>query len=192
MRRIWRAVLALLLVVGPALWMPALGEAATDIALSETTVQGPAAGINNNDPDELCRSGNPRKQKKCKYNGWDNDNRASGNDSRILATSPDGLVVELWRSNEWPERNKPLTLAVKGDASPIAQVAWRATGPTSDDPDGGDMAHLGEQTYDCSGAVPCAYAWTVTPRYDGHYTVYARVRDTFGGEAELTWTFTSD
>lgn len=192
MRGIWRAVLALLLVVGPALWMPASSEAAPDRAVSGTSAQGPAAGINNDDPDELCRSGNPRKKKKCSYNGWDYDGRANGNDYRTLGSSASGLMVELWRSNEWPETNKPLVLAVKGDAAPIAQVSWRAIGPTSDDPAGGDMAHLGELAYDCAGVVPCAYAWTVTPRYDGYYTVYARVRDTAGNEAEVVWKFTAD
>ena len=192
MRGIWRAVLALLLVVGPALWMPTTGVAAGSFGLGEAAVHGPASAINNDDPDELCRSGNPRKQKKCKYNGWDNDNRASGNDFRTLGSSASGLIVELWRSNDWPETNKPLTLAVKGDAAPIAQVSWRATGPTSDDPAGGDMAHVGELAYDCAGAVPCAYSWTVTPRYDGYYAVYARVRDTAGNEAEIVWKFTSD
>ena len=75
-------------------------------------------------------------------------------------------------------------------AQHVGQVGGGVAG--GDDPAGGDMAHLGELAYDCAGAVPCAYSWTVTPRYDGYYAVYARVRDTSGNEAEVVWKFTAD
>ncbi|MCC7368469.1 MAG: hypothetical protein IT306_08605 [Chloroflexi bacterium] len=187
---------ALLLLGAPVLLAPTgIVMAAGDLALQGASVLSPAAGINNDDPDELCRSGNPRKQKKCRYNGWDNDNAwttGGGPDARSIGSARSGLTVELWRSNEWPKANSNLTLAVKGDQAPISQVSWRAVGPTADDPAGDDMAHRGEQTYDCAGAVPCAFAWNVVPRYSGYYAVYAKVRDTSGNEAELVWKFTAD
>ena len=54
-------------------------------------MRGPANG-NRDDPDDLCGSGNPRKQKKCHYNGWDikrntNDN---GNDNNVNQAVTDG------------------------------------------------------------------------------------------------------
>lgn len=196
MQRLWRALAALLLLGAPVLVAPTgIASAASDLALEGATFLSPAAGINNDDPDELCRSGNPRKQKKCRYNGWDNDNAwktGSGPDARSIGSAPSGLTVELWRSNESPKSNANLTLAVKGDQAPISQVSWRAVGPTADDPAGDDMAHRGEQTYDCAGAVPCAFSWNVVPRYSGYYAVYAKVRDTSGNEAELVWKFTAE
>ncbi len=199
MRGIWRVVIALLLVGAPAFWQPTFSVgAASDLVSVGTTAHGPAQ-INNNDPEELCNSGNPRKQKKCRYNGWDNGNWPDDNDnddaevltSTSVASTANGLTVELWRSNDSPDPNTPLTLSVKGDGASIARVSWWSTGPTADNPTGDDMAHFGEQGYDCSGVQPCASTWTVTPRHNGYYCVYARVRDITGQEIETVWRFTA-
>jgi hypothetical protein len=199
MRGIWRVVIALLLVGAPALWLPTFAvDAAGNAPSSGTTAQ-----INNDDPEELCTSGNPRKQKKCRYNGWDNgnwpDDNENGNDNddgvvlttNTVATTPSGLTVELWRSSETPDPNAPLVLVVHGDGASIARVSWWSTGPTADNPTGDDMAHFGEQGYDCGGVQPCEATWTVTPRHNGYYSVYARVRDVTGQEVEAVWRFTA-
>lgn len=203
MRGIWRLIVALLLVGAPAFWMPTFDVDAASELVSVGSVALGSAGINNDDPEELCKSSNPRKQKKCKYNGWDNGNwRNVNNDndddtvataptSTSVASTPNGLSVELWRSNEAPAPNTPLMLAVKGDGATIARVSWYSTGPTADNPTGDDMAHFGVLGYDCAGARPCSWNWTVTPRHNGYYSVYAKVRDTTGQEIETVWRFTA-
>ena len=203
MRGIWRVVVALLLVGAPAFWMPTVDvDAASTRASAGLTAQGPA-GINNDDPEELCKSGNPRKQKKCKYNGWDNGNWRNvnnDNDGDMVAAAPalfsgasteNGLTVQLWRSTDAPTPNFPLTLEVTGDGGAISAVSWRSTGPTADNPTGDDIGNYGELSHDCAGARPCVWTWTVTPRHNGYYSVYAKVRDTSGQEIETVWRFTA-
>jgi hypothetical protein len=192
---IWRAIIAALLVGGPAFLLPvAVTSAASSVRDAVSEVRGPA---NADDPEDLCGSANPRKQKKCKYNGWDNDNW-NGNDNDDaqvaapdLASSVDGLRVTLWRSTETPVRNAPLMLAVRGEGAPIARVSWTATGPTAENIYGDDLAHLGELWYDCAGVQPCAWSWTVMPRHTGYYSVHARVQDTAGRQTEVVWQFTA-
>jgi hypothetical protein len=202
MRVVWRAVVALLVIVAPALWFSTIEvegvNAADDLARSAGLAQ-----INNDDPEELCKSPNPRKQKKCRYNGWGNGNwrdldNENENDAPVamvpvttVASTPSGLTVELSGSHDWPDPNTPLTISVKGDGAPIARVSWWSTGPTADNPTGDDMAHFGEQGFDCSGMRPCVSTWTVTPRHNGYYSVYARVRDISGQEIQTVWRFTA-
>lgn len=204
MSGIWRVVIAVLLIGVPALLTPVLGvDAANDLAAHETSVRD----SEREKAKEMCKSSNPRKQKKCHYNGWDNGNWRSLSDgdndnedevvastatpSMSTASTAGGLTVELVRSSEAPATNAPLNLTVKGSGGSVAVVSWRSTGPTADDPIGGDMAHLGELTFDCAGASPCSNSWTVTPRYPGYYAVYAKVRDATGAEAEVVWKFTA-
>jgi hypothetical protein len=205
MSGIWRVVVVLLLIGVPALLAPALGvDAANDLAAHETT----ARDSEREKAKETCKSSNPRKQKKCHYNGWDNgnwrdlpDGEDNDNEDEVLASTANptmstastagGLTVELWRSSEAPAPHAPLNLTVTGSGGSVTMVSWRSTGPTADDPVGGDMAHLGELTFDCAGVVPCSNTWTVTPRYPGYYAVYAKVRDVTGTEAEVVWKFTA-
>lgn len=198
MHGILRIMIALLVVGVPVIWLPTVAAGAMvqgDRVVS--TALGPVA--DNDDPEDLCGSSNPRKQKKCRYNGWDNgdwnengnDNDNNNNNNAAQATGPGGVSVELWRSTETPSPNSPIMLAVKGDGAPIERVSWWSTGPTADNPTGDDMAHFGEQGYDCVGARPCAWSWTVVPRHNGYYAVYAKVRDTAGNEVVTSWLFTA-
>ena len=206
MRRGWRALVAALLVVGPMVWLPV---SATDAASITTggSEGGQVVLAKKDDPEDLCGSSNPRKQKKCKYNGWDNDNwNQNSNDNSSnnangwngLGTDPalsgatathDGLAVELWKSTDAPALNAPLIVAVKGDGAQIARVWWWAEGPVFEHRHADDMAHLGEQAYDCAGAQPCAWSWSVFPRDAGTYVLHARVRDTAGREIQTDWRF---
>src|SRR6185503_6319168 len=112
-------------------------DAAPQFVAPSTDVRGPAAdNINNNDPDEVCRSSNPRKRKKCHYNGWEastNDNTAPAvvmSNPVTVAAAPgntvtvDGLTVELSRTAEPPTMNAPFVVSVKGSGAAIAQVSW--------------------------------------------------------------------
>jgi hypothetical protein len=99
--------------------------------------------------------------------------------------------VSLWRSTETPVHDAPLMLAVRGEGAPIARVSWFATGPTAEKIFADDLAHLGELWYDCAGAQPCAWSWTVVPRHTGYYSVHARVHDTAGRVTEVAWQFTA-
>ena len=208
MRRIWRALVAVLLVTGPMFWLP---TATTDAAsVSDGGASGAEAVYGKkDDPEDLCGSSNPRKQKKCRYNGWDNDNwwendnnhndndhhhdgwNGVGTDPSMAGISVinEGLVVELWKSSDTPALNTPLIVAVKGDGAQIARVWWWAEGPVYEHRHQDDMAHIGEQAYDCAGAQPCAWSWSVFPRDAGTYVLHARIRDVNGRELQTDWRF---
>lgn len=157
--------------------------------------------INDNDPDELCGSGNPRKQKKCRYNGWDNLNQNDNDDQEMYQASNvdpsatgarvtvDGLSVELWKSSESPVINTPLVIVIKGEGAAIERIWWWAEGPVYTGPYADDLAFIGTQTYACAGMEPCTWTWPVTPKYHGPYTLHARVRDTSGREVQTDWQF---
>ena len=201
MNWLWRALLAVVLVGGPALWLPAAStDAASQPDVAAIGVQGPAAG-KKDDPDDLCGSGNPRKQKKCHYNGWDLNQNGNDNDSAdSVATDPsatgatvtqDGLSVSLWRSAESPVVNVPMVVAITGDGAAIERVWWWAEGPVYTGPFVDDLAFVGQMNHDCAGVQPCAFSWQVLTRYLGSYMLHARVRDTTGREVQTDWRFTS-
>lgn len=202
-RRVVRALVAALLLVGPAIWLPVATDAST-IAGDVEDAQAAFFG-KKDDPEDLCGSSNPRKQKKCHFNGWDNGNwNKNSNDNRSadswngVGTDPtlaggsvtrDGLTVELWKSADNPSLNAPLMVAVKGDGAQIARVWWWAEGPVYEHRHLDDMAHLGEQSYECGGQQPCAWSWNVFPRDVGTYVLHAKVRDVSGREVQTDWRF---
>ena len=197
---IWRTVLAALLVGGPAWWFSVgITDAAPDLAGAVTPVRGPAAdNINNKDRDELCGSGNPRKQKKCHFNGWDLNTNGNDNDNGVVASSTnapgdvvtvDGLTVELSRSTDPPAINAPFAVSVKGSGAPIERVWWWAEGPVYQGPFVDDLAFTGTASFDCGGSDPCAWSWPVVTRYLGPYMLHARVRDRTGREVQTDWKF---
>ena len=198
---VWRSVLAALLVGGPAFWFPATEtDAAPQFAAVATDVRGPLAdNINNDDPDEVCGSSNPRKRKKCHYNGWDllldngNDNAAVVAASNTTApgetVTVDGLTIELTRTAEPPVLNTPFVVSIKGSGAAIDKVSWWVEGPVPSGPFADDLAFTGMQTFECAGQQPCAWSWPVVARYVGPYMLHARVRDTSGREVQTNWKF---
>ena len=195
MNMIWRTVLALLLVGGPSFWFSASEtDAAPRLAAATTDVRGPAAdNINNDDPDELCRSGNPRKRKKCHYNGWDQNANDNDRFPVVLASNTtatlDGLSVDLTRTADPPTLNGPFVISVTGNGAAIEKVFWWVEGPVQSGPFVDDLAMAGTMNYDCAGAQPCTWSWPVVARYLGSYTLHARVRDTSGREVQTDWKF---
>ena len=206
MNVIWRAALVAALLGWTAYSFSAsTTDAAPQFAAVPTDVRGPASdNINNKDPDELCRSSNPRKRKKCHYNGWEastNDNVApavvmSNTTTTVTAAAApgntvtvDGLTVELNRTAEPPTMNAPFVVSVKGDGAAIAQVSWWVEGPVQSGPFVDDLALTGTATYDCAGQQPCAWSWPVVARYLGPYLLHAKVRDTNGREVQTDWRF---
>jgi hypothetical protein len=201
MRWILRAVAALLVVGGPMIWVPtATTDAALHLAEQGVSVYGPAEGKKKDDPEDLCDSENPRKRKKCHYNGWDTswNGNNNDNDDQYVAVDPamagtpvtlDGLRVELIRSSESPVVNTPMALVVKGDGAAIERVWWWAEGPVYTGPFVDDLAFVGTMTFECQGAQPCAGTWQVVSRYLGPYMLHARIRDTTGREVQTDWKF---
>ena len=200
MSLIWRMLVAAIVVGGPAIWFPAPAtDALAQVERTVTDVRGPAAdNINNDDRDELCGSGNPRKQKKCHFNGWDVDTNSNDNGVTVLAsdtTAPsdtvtvDGLTVELTRTAEPPTINAPFVVSVKGEGAAIEKVWWWVEGPVQSGPFVDDLAFTGTMTYDCAGSQPCSWSWPVVARYLGPYMLHARVRDTSGREVQTDWKF---
>ena len=200
MRILVRMMLAALLLGVPAFWLPvAETDAAPQLSAVPSDLRGPLAdNINNDDRDELCNSGNPRKRKKCHYNGWDVNLNGNDNDVVVMSSSTtipgiamtvDGLTVELIRTAEQPTINAPFVVSVKGSGAAIAQVSWWVEGPVPSGPFADDLAFTGTATYDCSGAQPCAWSWPVVARYLGPYMLHAKVRDTNGREVQADWQF---
>lgn len=201
MSTIWRMALAALLVGGPAFWFSATETDAAPnfVAPVPTDVHGPLAdNINNDDPDEVCGSSNPRKRKKCHYNGWDLNTNGNDNAAVVLAsdtTAPgvtvtvDGLTIELTRTADPPVLNAPFVVSVKGSGASIEKVSWWVEGPVPSGPLVDDLAFTGMQIYDCGGQQPCAWSWPVVARYLGPYMLHARVRDTNGREVQTDWKF---
>lgn len=205
MNTIGRALVAAMLLGGLALLFAVpVTDAAPQAADVASAARGPLAdNINNDDPDELCGSSNPRKRKKCHYNGWDlRRSRDNGNDNghtmNLAAVDPsatgarvtvDGLSVELWKSSDTPVVNTPLIIVVKGEGAAIERVWWWAEGPVYTGPFADDLAFVGTQSYECGGAQPCAWTWPVTAKYLGPYMLHARVRDTSGREVQTDWKF---
>ena len=196
----WRLVVALILVGAPALWFSThVTDAAPELAGPITGVRAPLSdNVNDNDPDELCGSSNPRKQKKCHFNGWDNLNGNDNGNGTILAsdsTAPgdvvtvDGLSVELSRTAEPPVLNTPFVVSVKGSGAPIERVSWWVEGPVHQGPYVDDLAFTGMANYECNGSQSCAWSWPVVARYLGPYMLHARVRDTAGREVQTDWKF---
>lgn len=202
MNWLWRALVAVVLVGGPALWLPAAStNAASQPDAAAISVQGPAAA-KKDDPDDLCHNtNNPRKQKKCHYNGWDLNQNGNDNDAGVsVATDPsatgatvtqDGLSVALYRSAESPVINVPVVVAITGSGAAIERVWWWAEGPVFTGPFVDDLAFVGQMNHDCAGVQPCAFSWQVQTRYLGSYMLHARVRDTVGREVQTDWKFTS-
>jgi hypothetical protein len=202
MNRIWRALVACVLMVGPVVWLPATStDAAFQQDATATTVRGPAAD-KKDDPDDLCgNKANPRKQKKCHYNGWDLNQNGNDNDNgdQVLTdptatgakVTQDGLSVDLWRSTESPVITVPLVIAITAEGAAIERVWWWAEGPVFTGPFVDDLAFVGQQTHECSGAQPCAWSWPVVTRYLGSYMLHARIRDTTGREVQTDWRFQS-
>jgi hypothetical protein len=192
-----RLLVAVLLVGGPVLWLPvAVTDAAFQSGESGTAVRGPA-DVKKDDPDDLCGSGNPRKQKKCHYNGWDLNTNDNG-DGFVLASdtttigatvTQDGLTIELWRSTDSPVITVPMSISVKGDGAAIERVWWWAEGPVYQGPFVDDLAFVGEMSHDCGGSQPCAGNWLVVTRYLGPYVLHAKIRDTAGREVQTDWKF---
>jgi hypothetical protein len=197
----WRLMVALTLVGFPALWFSAtVTDASPELAGAISDARGPLSeNINNKDRDELCGSGNPRKQKKCHFNGWDVN--ANGNDNAnqtVLASNTiapgdvvtvDGLTVELSRTAEPPVLNAPFVVSVKGSGAAIERVSWWVEGPVHQGPFVDDLAFTGMANYDCNGSQSCAWSWPVVARYLGPYMLHARVRDTSGREVQTDWKF---
>jgi hypothetical protein len=199
MRWLWRAVIAVALVGGPLVWLPAVTtDAASPSDAATISVLGPAAG-KKDDPDDLCGSANPRKQKKCHYNGWDLNENGNDNDDQVLTdvtatgakVTQDGLSVDLWRSTENPVITAPMVIAITADGAAIERVWWWAEGPVFTGPFVDDLAFVGEQSHDCGGTQPCAWSWPVVTRYLGNYLLHAKIRDTAGREVQTDWKFTS-
>jgi len=181
MRWIWRTFAAALLLGAPALWFPGATTATASFEGAGSVVRGPVADENDNDDRSICYSSNPRKQKKCRYNGWDRGPTGA-------AQANGDLVVTQWRSTDTPVEDAPFVVSVTGMGAPIERVWWWAEGPDDDRPHN-DLGHDGERHYDCGGGQPCTWQWTVWPKLDGLYTLHARVRDTSGREVQTDWTF---
>jgi hypothetical protein len=198
---LWRMIVAVILIAGPLVWLPvATIDAASPADSTDSVVMGPAAG-KKDDPDDLCGSSNPRKQKKCHFNGWDLNQNGNDNDntyqvlSDVTATgarvTQNGLTIDLWRSTESPVITVPMVIAINADGAAIDRVWWWAEGPVFTGPFVDDLAFIGEQSHACGGTQPCAWSWPVVTRYLGNYMLHAKIRDTTGREVQTDWKFTS-
>ena len=137
------------------------------------------APLNDNESqEELCNSGNPRKQKKCHYNQpnglYDNDN---GDDH------PPFLTAEV--SDADPEEDDTITLTLHAWGNEITEVWWWVP-DEFDNADNGndneafvDIAHV----QSCDRADDCWRTSELTPRHEGVFRIHAKARDSRGRES---------
>ncbi len=134
------------------------------------------APANDND-DDPCNSGNPRKQKKCHFN---QSNVANDNDDPN--DLPPSLTAEV--NNADPEEDDTITLTLHAWGNAIDQVWWWV--PDAFDADNGNdneefvnVAHV----QSCDGADDCTRTSDLTPRHEGTFLIHAKARDRFGRES---------
>jgi hypothetical protein len=133
----------------------------------------------NDNEDENCNSGNPRKQKKCHYNqadvNADNDNDNPGDQAPALA---------IGVSNADPKEDQTFTLTLHAWGNEIDQVWWWVPDPFDGDDNGNDNEDFfnQSQTFNCDGNDDCTRSTDLTPRHQGTFTIHAKARDRFGRE----------
>jgi hypothetical protein len=164
MNGLWRALVAGLILAGTAFWLQSTAlPVAGAPSMDGISVYAPAAS-NDNDP---CLSDNPRKQKKCNFNGG------------VPAVSGDpsqngDLRVAVWTSREKPFLNAPTTVTSTGSGTPLDSVWIWVDGPAGT---------LGPVVVPCNGATTCVAELSFVPVVGG-YGIHGRARDTSGREAQ--------
>jgi len=158
-------------------------SASTGSAASRPEMANAPANDNEND-DEDCNTGNPRKDKKCNYNRPNNtdDNDNTVNDG--MGTQPP--VVGISVSNADPREGDTISFAVNASGYQLDQVWWWVSnfpnGSDNDNENGqfmnGDSHYTG-----CDGNNTCTQYGTLRPGDPGTFTLHAKVRDRQGRES---------
>ena len=144
------------------------------LASGQETVNAP---LNDNESqEELCNSGNPRKQKKCNFN------RADGLDDNDNADDPPPFLTAAV-SNADPEEDETIALTLHAWGTEITEVWWWV--PDESDDNGNDneefvnVAHV----QSCDSQDDCWRLSELTPRHEGVFRIHAKARDSRGRES---------
>ena len=157
-------------------WVATASASTGPTAAGQEAVNAPA---NDND-DDGCNSGNPRKQKKCHFN---EANVAVDNDNDTPNDQPPALAISV--SNADPEEDQTFTLTLHAWGNDIDQVWWWVP-DESDDDNGNDNEDFVDavRVFNCDGSDDCTQSTDLTPRREGTFTIHARARDRQGRETD--------
>jgi hypothetical protein len=132
------------------------------------------APANDND-DEICDSGNPRKQKKCHYNSADVDNDNDGDGD--VAPS-----LEVSVSNADPKEGDSFSVTLHAWGNEIDQVWWWVPDVISDNGNDNDSWLADSHVANCDGADDCSRSSELTAQNSGTIYIHSKARDRFGRE----------
>jgi len=176
-------LVAILAIVGAYAAMPQLGRwvttanASASPADAATAVNGP---LNDND-DDACSSGDPRKQKRCHYNQPD---FTDDNDNDTADAAP---VLYISVSNADPGDGDTFTLTLRAVGQDVDQVWWWASDVALNDDNGndnGDDSGLASAHFlGCDGNEDCTVTAEITVNNASTITIYAKARDSAGRES---------
>ena len=144
-----------------------------------TSGQGTVNAPANDNDDDPCDSGNPRKQKKCHF---DEADLVDDNDN--ADDLPPALAASV--SNADPEEDDTITLTLHAWGSDITEVWWWVPDDANDGDDNGNdneafvnIAHV----QSCDSADDCIRTSDLTPTHEGTFTIHAKARDSLGRES---------
>ncbi|HZO25851.1 MAG TPA: hypothetical protein VFH48_07645 [Chloroflexota bacterium] len=155
-------------------WVATASASSGPMTSGQEAVNAPAN--DNDDQDELCNSGNPRKQKKCHYNqtNGDNDNDTSND-------FPPAVSIGV--SNADPNEDDTFTVTLHATGHEIDQVWWWVPDVFDDNGNENDDFDGEARFFNCDGIDDCTHSSDLTPRNAGTYTIHAKARDRQGRES---------
>ena len=112
-------------------WVTTANASAAPATAGQVVVNAPA----NDNADEDCNSGNPRKEKKCHFNASNTDNDNTGGNGG-LSDQPPGGAIALSTSD--PNRGDTVFFAVTASGNRLDKVWWWIPDFPNDDNDNED------------------------------------------------------
>jgi len=188
-------LLAIIMMVGAYAASPLVGRLVSTANASPVPVTTRAetamapANQDNDNQDEDCNTGNPRKDKKCNYNAPNADNDNADNDGVVnppVPGNPPGGTIEV--SNMDPRRGETIRFTVIASGTELDQIWWWVTTytPRNNGNDNGDSGNLvnGEAHYGgCDGNNYCQQQVEINAGNPGTFTIHAKSRDRQGRES---------
>jgi hypothetical protein len=154
-------------------WVTTASASTTPLTSRPEALNGPAAQDNDNLAEE-CSSSNPRKQKKCNYDGgtpYQNDNGDNGGGT----PAPVGGISV---SNANPGDGETVSFTVNVSGNDLNQVWWWVTGYSADDNDNDSSLTDGSTHFaDCNGQSTCSQTATIPTGAPGTLTIHAVAND---------------
>ena len=157
-------------------WVTTASASTGPMTARPEAVSAPAN--DNEGQEELCDSGNPRKQKKCNFNApnADNDNNHDG-----VGNQPPAVGISV--SNSDPNDGDTISFTVNASGHQIDQVWWWIPDYVSNDDNDNDSFSTEAHTVNCDGNDSCSPSSNLTTAFEDTFTIHAKARDRQGRES---------